>query len=642
VEGGQLRGANTSGDTVVRKSVASLFGVLILSMPSQFVVAVEPSADVLAEIAKISQHEDMMMIPMRDGIRLYSQTLFPNDTPRSNLPTILFRTPYLTDREPVRFAPYVKSLLKNGYAVMFQSERGRYFSEGTYTYLARSGADGYDTVEWIAKQPWSNGKIGTLGCSGTAEEQHRLNAANAPHLAATVPIGSGAGIGHVGPYDEHGNFYRGGAIQMGWFNWYYGSGYRDRPMFAANKTREEMIQLHRYWNLQPSPPDSGIEKNIWTLPVNEIMAKMGAAPSDLDDFVNRAPNDPRWKELEVGNEGDLDHAPMLMINSWYDISVGPNVAMFTYQTEHAATEIARENMFMVIAPTAHCAQGRVESEHTVIGERDLGDARFDYVGLVQRWFDHWLKDADNGVQNEPKVRAYMMGENRWESFGSWPPKPSKSVRLYLDSDGHANSGRGDGRLVFSVAKESSDAFDYDPAHPVESLGGGQQGWGVSTIFKAGSDDQSSVEEREDVLVYTSAPLKQAARIMGPISADLYLSSDRKDTDLTVKLIDVYPDGRAYNLDDSVQRVRWRNGYTRPEFMEPGKVYRVSVGPLVTGNTFERGHQIRVEVSSSNFPFYERNLNTGGNNISEPTGVVAHNVIHHGTLYPSAIVMPYLR
>ena len=639
----------SGGMPTVRKALPGFLAVAAFAFTGPTISCAQevPSAQTEAAtdwILANSEAEDMVMIPMRDGVRLYNLILFPKGRPRQNLPTVLVRSPYPIDPRKPNFPRQVRSFLEHGYAVVYENARGRYFSQGTYTYLVRSGDDGFDTVDWITRQPWSNGKLGTFGCSGSAEEQHKLNASHPAGLAATVPMSSGAGIGRVGPYNEHGNFYRGGAIQMGWFNWYYGYGYTDRPQFPSDTSREKLIQLHRYWSLEPQNiPPSDIETRIWTLPINSIMNRMRAAPSDMDRFVTRAPNDPAWEELDAGGEGDTYSAPMLMINAWYDISLGPNTAMFEYQAAHGANATARENLFMVIAPTTHCTQGSVESEHTIVGERDMGDARFDYIGLIQRWFDHWVKGVDNGVIHEPKVRAYMMGSNRWQTYGEWPPREVAYKAFYLGSGGHANTAAGDGRLSkLRPGSGGSDTFLYDPLNPVPSHGGGQQGWGInSTVFKAGADDQRLLETRRDVLVYTTPPLRKPLAVMGPVSVSLYLSSDRKDTDLTVKLLDVYPDGRAYNLDESIQRVRWREGWDHPVFMEPGHVYKVNVGPLQTGNTFLPGHRVRIEVSSSNFPFFERNLNTGGHNYDESVPLVARNAIHHGGHYPSTIVLPVL-
>ncbi len=599
------------------------------------------SAAAAEYIASRADRDDKVMMPMRDGVRLSSLILFPKDHPRRDLPTVLLRNPYLTEGMVQGFGVYVRSFLENGYAVIFQNERGRYFSEGTFTYLVGSGEDGYDTVEWITQQPWSNGKVGLLGCSSSAEEQHKLQGMQHPGLKAGVPMGSGAGIGRVGPYNEMGNFYRGGAMQPWWFSWYYGAGYTYRPLFPPDLPRETMIRLGRFWNLEPElSPDSKIDSLVWTLPINQVMERMEAGPSDMDRFVNWLPNNPGWKSVDFGGEGDRASAPILMINSWYDLSIGPNVAYYEYQSKNATNETARNNMFMVIAPTTHCQMGQMESEHTIVGERDMGDARFDYVGLVQRWFDHFLKGSGNGFSGEPKVRAYMMGANEWRSYDTWPPPQAEPVTYYLASDGRANSLVGDGRLgTTKEARSGSDTFVYDPMRPVPSLGGSICCF--STKFEGGSFDQSHVEMRADVLVYSTAPLERTVAIAGPVSVSLYLSSDRKDTDLTIKLLDVHPDGRAYNLDESIQRVRWREGWESPVFMEAGKVYEVRVGPLVTSNAFLPGHRIRIEVSSSNFPRFERNLNTGGNNFDEKDSLVAKNVIHHGDDYPSAIVLPVL-
>jgi putative CocE/NonD family hydrolase len=621
-----------------------------IALPARAPAQVPAAEEAQAYIDSHAEIEDMVMVPMRDSVRLYHLILFPKGEQRQNLPTVLIRIPYLIDAHHMGdlFGPFVASFLKHGYAVVWEYERGRFFSEGTYTFLVRTAEDGFDTINWITKQPWSNGKVGAIGCSSSAEEQHRLNAAHIPGLAAVVPMGSGAGIGKVGPYNEMGNFYRGGAVHLaGWVGWYYGvaSGNPARPVFPATYTRADMIRIHKQWNMFPETPINPIQVDsaFSTLPINQIMNVLGAPPSDFDNFVNLLPNDPKWKDTEFGSDEDHNSAPALYINSWYDISMGPNAAMFAHQVKEGATESARNDTRMIIAPTLHCSQLRA-TEHTVVGERDLGDGRFDYVGLVQDWFDHFVKGVDNTVLSQPRVRAYMMGANQWRTYDSWPVKEAHDVAYYLDSDGGANTRLGDGRLTTTKpAKAASDRFTYDPLTPVPTLAGGTWCCYSHSVFTtsepAGAYDQSGLEMRADVLVYTTPPLTHAVEVMGPIKVTLYLSSDRKDTDLTIKLLDVYPDGKAYNLDDTIQRVRWRDGWDHPVFMTPGQVYKVELSPLTTGNAFAAGHRIRVEVSSSNFPHFERNLNTGGNNYDEKDPLVAHNVIHHGVQYPSSIVLP---
>ncbi|MFN8574112.1 MAG: CocE/NonD family hydrolase [Gemmatimonadaceae bacterium] len=626
-------------------------GLLIVasSSPARLVAQVSATDVAQAYIDAHADIEDMVMIPMRDGVRLYHLIFFPKGKPRQNLPTVIIRTPYLIDARHIGFTPYVASFLAHDYAVIWEYERGRFFSEGTYTFLVRTAEDGADLLGWITKQPWSNGKVGAIGCSSSAEEQHRLNAANIPGLAAVVPMGSGAGIGRVGAYNEMGNFYRGGAVHLaGWVPWYYdiALGNPARPVFPSSYTRQDMIRIHQQWNLMPEIRTSAmrVDSAMSTLPINQIMNVLESPPSDFDNFVNRLPNDPRWRETEFGSADDHNSAPALYINSWYDISMGPNAAIFEHAVKNAATEVARNESRMVIAPTLHCSMGRGESEHTIVGERDMGDARFDYVGLVQDWFDHFLKGVDNSVTKQPRVRAYLMGANQWRTYDAWPPKEAHDVAYYLDSDGGANTRFGNGRLTATQpAKAGDDRFTYDPLTPVPTYGGGTWCCYSRSVLTAGEQagayDQSGIEMRSDVLVYTTPPLTQALEVTGPVKATLFLSSDRKDTDLTIKLIDVDPQGRAYMLDETIQRVRWREGWDHPVFMEPGQVYKVDISPMTTSNTFLPGHRIRVEVSSSNFPHFERNLNTGGNNFDEKDPLIAHNVIHHGPRYPSSIVLP---
>ena len=521
-----------------------------------------------------SERESMMRVPMRNGVRLSATMLFPTDRPRQNLPTVLIFIPYLTEGT-IRgglFSGFIRSFIENGYAVMIENVRGRYFSEGTYTYLVGSGNDGYDTIEWISKQTWSNGKVGTIGCSSSAEEQHKMNAARHPAHAAAVPMGSGAGIGKVGPYNEMGNFYRGGAVQGVWFSWYYGAGYKYHPTWPANLTREQMLRVSKFWNMEPElMPRPNLDSAVWTLPINKIMHNLAAMPSDMDDFVNRLPNDPKWKEIEFGGEGDRSGAPTLYINSWYDLSIGPNVAMFDYQTKNAATETARNNIFMVVAPTLHCNQGQVETEHTVVGERDMGDARYDYVGLVQRWFDHWLKGADNGVTKEPKVRAYHDGR-----------EPVEDLRHVAAEEHRSRPVLPGQRRKRQQCLSATAAYDDQTSQgDVRRLRLRPHAPGPVTRRT------NLLLRRESRRIVRPGRSRDAERRAGLHHADphrarrrrrqhrgsLYLASNVKDTDLTIKLVDVGPDGKAFNLDEGILRVRWREGWRSRSSWRPARSTR---------------------------------------------------------------------
>jgi putative CocE/NonD family hydrolase len=621
----------------LRAAFAALALLAPLALSAQPAQSAERAAARKAAIdyfATQVDREDMVRIPMRDGKRLNASLYFPKNRPRQNLPTVMTFFPYQINAVSAEN----QKLMENGYALAYVNVRGRYFSEGVYTYLGGSGVDSYDTIDWISKQSWSNGKVGALGCSSSAEEQHKMNAMHHPAFAAAVPRSSGAGIGKIGPYNEMGNHFRGGVFQNFWLSWYHSSGYKYKPSFPPELSRETMLGIAKQWNLEPETiARVNFDSAVWTLPLNKISRDIGSAPSDLDDFLTWPMNDPRWKTIDFGNEGDRNGAPALYINAWYDLSTGPNLAMFEYQTKNAATELARNNTFMIIAPTAHCQQGSMESEHTIVGERDMGDARFDYTAFLVRWYDHWLKGIDNGIEKEPRVRVYTMGSNQWHTYDSWPPAESHPVTWYLDSDGGANTLKGNGRLVATrPPKAAQDAYTFDPLYPAPSVGG------QVCCFSAaapGSFDQSAMESRPDVLVYTSEPLASPMDVTGSIPVSLYLSSDAKDTDLMVRLVDVYPDGRAFNLDEQALRVRWRDGYDKPVFMERGKIYKIDLPPLVTSNTFLAGHRIRVSIASSSFPVSERNLNTGGPNYNEKDPVIAHNVIHHGPVQLSSITLP---
>jgi hypothetical protein len=327
--------------------------------------------------------------------------------------------------------------------------------------------------------------------------------------------------------------------------------------------------------------------------------------------------------------------------SWYDVSVGPNLALYNHVRKTAPPEVANEQ-WAIIAPVAHCAFTRATVD-TIVGERSMGDARFDYSEVTYGFFDRFLKgDQRTRLDTLPKVTYYTMGSNKWQTSDTWPPAGAGPMTLYLSSGGKANTLDGDGALTTAPpVADSPDTFTYDPMNPVPSYGGNVCCTG--NAVQAGSFDQRKMEAREDILVFTSEPFKQGMEVSGPIVPTLYVSSDAKDTDFTVKVIDVFPDGRAYNLDESIQRMRYRDGYDKPlVWMEKGKVYKVALQPLTTSNYFDAGHRLRIEISSSNFPRFDRNLNTGGNNYDESTGVVARNSVHHSKQYPSHVTITVVK
>jgi putative CocE/NonD family hydrolase len=606
------------------------------------------------ELQSLAVVERKLMVPMRDGKRMATDVYRPKDASRK-YPAIFVRTPYNFNYWDVRLgAPRDMSAqleaVKRGYAYVEMNERGRFFSEGNYDILGPPRTDGDDAISWIASQPWCNGKVGTIGCSSTAEWQLGVAALGNPAYAAMIPMGFGAGVGRVRPYYEQGNWYRGGAVQMLFITWLYGQQNQVRPMFPPDTPRADLIRASKWFDLAPQLPPVDWSQALRHLPVMDIIEAVEgphgifADPMPVDTggaMIRRTPNDPAWYRGGLWHDDMTINVPGFWFMSWYDVSVGPNLAAYNHVRRTAKPEIA-EQQYAVIAPTLHCAYKRA-TENTVVGERNVGDARLDYDALTYAWFDRFLKGEDNGIlRSMPRVRYYTMGLNKWQASDTWPPRGAQPMTLYLASGGNANTLSGDGLLAGAPPEEDRpDRFVYDPMDPVPSYGGNVCCTG--NAIAGGAFDQRRIETRPDVLVYTSAPLEQGIEVSGPIEVTLYVSSDVKDTDVTVKLLDVYPDGPAYNLDETIQRLRYRDGYDKPlVWMEPGKVYQVTLQPMTTSNYFAAGHRIRIEVSSSNFPRFDRNLNTGGNNYDEVRGVVAHNEVHHSRRYPSQVRLTVVR
>ncbi len=619
-----------------------LFLLALSACTAQLLRAQEITLEQLQEIAIVDQK---VMMPMRDGIRLATDIYRPKGDKK--VPIIFSRTPYNFNtwgdgEERTRAYQTAYDAVSRGYAYVVQNERGRFFSEGEWDILGTPKTDGYDAFSWMAKQSWSNGKIGTLGCSSTAEWQMAVAALDHPSHGAMVAQGFGAGVGRVGDYYEQGNWYRGGATQMLFISWLYGTqNDQFRPMFPKDITQSDLQRVQRWFDLAPEMPKVDWSYGLSHLPVKDIIKNVNGSKGVFDQMVIRKPNDPAWYEGGLYHDDKPINVPGFWFVSWYDVSSSPNLALFNHVRNNATSPEVADNQYLVIAPTLHCAYKRA-TENTIVGERSVGDARLNYDDQIYKWFDLTLKGEDNDFKaTTPRVQYYTMGSNKWQSSDTWPPKGAVMTAFYLTSSGKANTRNGDGQLVAKASgKDMPDSFTYDPSNPVKSHGGNVCCTG--NAVQGGAFDQSQMELRDDILVYTSEPLKAGIEVSGFIESTLYLSSDVKDTDLTIKIIDVYPDGKAYNLDETIQRVRYREGYDKEVFMEKGNVYPVKMTPMSTSNYFEAGHRIRIEVSSSNFPRFDRNLNTGGINFDESEGVVAHNTIHHSKKYPSVIRLPIIK
>ena len=597
------------------------------------------------KLLKIAIIEEKVMMPMRDGIRLSTDIYRPKNIKKA--PIIFSRTPYnfntwQNEKEEFRTMERAYEAIKHGYAYVVQNERGRYFSEGDWDILGIPLTDGYDAFTWMTQQVWSNGKIGTLGCSSTAEWQMAVAALDHPSHAAMVPQGYGAGIGTVGEYFEQGNWYRGGAEQLLFPSWLYSVEHdKFKPRIPKGASQEDLIRISRFYDLAPENPPVDWAESFKHLPLQDLLKNVNGKKEIYDKMIRRKPNNEEWFNGGLYHDTMDFGVPSFWFVSWYDVSVSPNLALFNHVRKMAKDEMVRDNQYLVIAPTLHCGFTRA-TKNTIVGERSMGDATLNYDDQIYAWFDYLLKGEDNDFKKDtPRVQYFTMGKNIWQASDTWPPSKTVMKTYYLQSDGNANSRFGDGVLSSKKDKrgKTSDMFLYDPMNPVKSYGGGVCCTG--NAVQGGSFDQREMEKRKDILVYTSEPLKEGVEVSGFIKSTLYLSSDAKDTDLTIKLIDVYPDGTAFNLDETIQRVRYREGYEKEVFMNQGNIYEVPLTPMATSNYFKKGHRIRIEVSSSNFPRFARNLNSGGNNYDEINSRIATNKIHHSSNYPSSISLPFV-
>ncbi len=627
--------------TITRQLTARLFllALALALVPNSVLAQPEETDPKKLEFQDIVTAMPMRMAPMRDGVKLATDVYLPKDKP-GPFPVVFVKTPYNFNKIEGATLLWGLEAVKRGYAYVVQNERGRYYSEGEWEILGQPREDGYDSLSWIAEQEWSDGNIGTLGCSSTAEWQLALAARNHPAHKAMIPMAAGAGIGRVGEFYEQGTFYKGGVHQTLMSVWLYGVQQNVRPRFPKNLPEEQLQRLRKMYDLAPEMPETDWAEHLQQLPAVDWLRSAGANEGPAAELLQRKPNDAAWYRGGLYHDNEPFSVPAFWFNSWFDISQGPNLALFNHARENGTDAETRDGQYAVIAPTLHCGFYRIpEHKDLKVGDLNVGRPHFPVWDLVFGYLDHYLKGDQNGfLEKTPRVQYYTMGKNEWASADEWPPAAAVPKTFYLGSGGSANSVFGDGWLSTEKPFGAvSDTYPYDPMNPVPSLGGGVCCNGNSSL--GGSYDQRGIEARQDVLVYTSEPLAEDTEVTGTIRATLYVSSDVKDTDFTVKLVDVHPDGAAFNVDDTIQRARYRDGYDKPVFMKPGEVYEIEPTPMSTSYQFKKGHRIRVEVASSKFPQFMRNLNTGGNNYDETEGVVAHNTIHHSVEHPSRIVLP---
>lgn len=554
-------------------------------------------------------------VPMRDGVVLRADVYRPAASGR--YPVLLCRTPYGKARAAASYLNPVNAAFQ-GYVVVIQDVRGRFESEGEFTFFHHERADGYDSVEWCAAQPWSNGRVGMYGGSYLGVTQWQAAMARPPALRAIAP-GTTEGDYHDGwTYD-------GGAFQLGFnLSWVLLTAHQDatgRPGVARYAAQlgamfEGVLEVARQRPLTGAPL-------LQEIPAGRSYLEWLAHPDDCA----------YWRRLSVaGHYGEID-VPSLNLGGWYDLfSRGP-LRNFVGMRTQGATTAARTGTKLIVGPWDHGTEFGFRAGH----RRFAGRAQLLTEPLLLRWFDYWLKDADTGIAGEPPVRLFVMGADEWRAYASWPPPDVRYEPLYLHSGGGANGLDGDGVLsVTEPGAEPPDHFVYDPTNPVPSIGGI---WNLADGLAGGSFDQRAVEQRDDVLVYTSEPLREPCDIIGPVSLVLWAETDAPDTDWTAKLVDVAPDGTAWNICDGIVRARYRQAYSKPALIGPGAPLEYAIDMRATAYRFHAGHRLRLEVSSSNFPRFDPNPNTGTVVAYETAHRRASQVVYHSGRYPSRLILP---
>jgi putative CocE/NonD family hydrolase len=510
-----------------------------------------------------------------------------------------------------------RMMAARGYIVVIQDVRGRYTSEGEWYTFKHEKDDGYDTVEWAAALPHSDGRVGGFSGSYVGATQMLEAIGHPPHLAGICPI--------VTASNYHENWtYQGGAFEQ-WFNESWTAGLAQDTARRALKTATNALEADKVLPLNRFPVF-----NIKDVDGEKLTHDL--APYYLDWLAH--PNyDDYWKQWSIEENFGSIQVPALVVTAWYDLFQGGSLRNYLGIRAHGGTEAAHNKTQLLVTIGGHSGWSRK------IGDVDFGpDAPFDENQITLDWYDYLFKGKQNEFANGRPVKIFVMGENKWRDEASWPLERAKETRYYLHSDGKANSAAGDGTLTTAAAKtENTDSYVYDPADPVQTVGGPL--CCDATHLPAGPRDQSTVESRQDVLVYSTPPLAEDTEVTGPVTLDLFAKSSAVDTDFTGKLVDVGPDGKAINLTEGILRVVYRDGMTAPKPIEPGKVYEYKIDLWSTSNVFLKGHKIRLEVSSSNFPRFDRNLNNGKSAADSAEFVKATNTILHDDQHPSALVLP---
>jgi uncharacterized protein len=585
---------------------------LIIFLPSSVKAQVSPPS-VSSDI--ILQHN----VPMktRDGVTLYADIYRPKSSEK--FPVILMRTPY--NKSVAWAVSPVFRMVPRGYVVIIQDVRGRYTSEVEWYPFKHEQADGYDTVEWAAALPYSNGKVGMVGASYVGATQMLAAIAQPPHLAAIAPNMTASNY-------HDGWTYQSGALEQ-WFdeNW--------TSQLAQNTLTRLIDQnTNALLGVATLPLISYPVFNFGQLPADAQLTQK-LAPYFLD-WLAHPDYDDYWKQWSIEAHFSQISVPMLQVGGWYDIFNGGTLRNYMGAKKYGATEAARTQQHLLIEIGGHSGFGRR------IGDVDFGPhaTENEYTNVILDWYDYLFKGIRNEFATDKPVKLFVMGANEYREEDDWPPPEAQNTKYFLHSSGKANSLRGDGTLSTSAPKsEAADAFVYDPGNPAPTIGGPL--CCDAEHMEPGPRDQRAVENRDDVLIYSLGPLAHDLEVTGPVTADLFVKSSAVDTDFTAKLVDVAPDGFAQDLTEGILRIRYRASPEQAELMNPGQIYEISLDMWATSNVFLRGHSLRLEISSSNFPRFDRNPNTGEEIRYGSHFVSATNMVLHDARHPSTLLLPIM-
>ena len=564
-----------------------------------------------------------------DGV-LLKGVLIRGRKPQAKLPTVLIRTPYSTwDDEIAESEAFVRGFLNAGYAVLIQNERGRFGSGGRYNKtIPNAREDGVATLDWIAKQPWSTGRVGTFGCSSSAENQLGLALARHPAHVAMIPRSAAVAMTEAKATNvrEPAQTRRGGVFWLGgWASWFYYYGKLDQGAAASVGDPTPANDLADDW------PDTSRG-----FPQVELMKRLGVQPTEFENYITRPIQSVAWSDSRISDRDDIQ-IPTLWMSSWYDYT--PQLEIGVFEANRARAEARKTNdQKMIIASGMHCQQS-LENEKSLVGERPVGDARLDYVQRAVDWFDAFVKQdgsAQAKVRAVPAVSYYDNGASRWQTGESWPVSDA-NLRFCLDT---RNNSLGIAAADKACSVQSgTTSYEHDPLRPVPTLGGGGYPEDLGTKYPMGAVNQQPLAKRADVKTFLSDVLDKDVQTYGNVALKLWASSNSPDFDLFAKLVEVLPDGRTFNVADTAQRARYRKGYYREVWMKTGVPAEFNLPNMVIGHTFRKGSRIGIQIASSNWPQFSINGSTKTLPELEAKPKSAAITLWTGSRFPAAIALP---